>query len=94
MLGGGQQSTPNIAFTKTYFKLTVSKADNNLNWNDFIFTFTTTAASLNGVALVSGNPPASAIIRAGDYIEITGQGDITLRYENSNALIGSWRFPD
>ena len=34
MLGGGSEDIPNIAFSKKYTSLTVTRADNNIYWDD------------------------------------------------------------
>jgi flagellin-like protein len=95
MIGGTQTKAPNMAFNKETTptkKLTVVSADNGLTWNNYIATFpaTITAASLNGVALVSGTAPANTPVAAGDSITITGTGTLTLRYVPTNTLMGTW----
>src|SRR5512136_1010553 len=53
MLGGGQEKTPDIAFTKTSDRLTVSRADATVNWDEFVITWDT-AASTAGFKATTG----------------------------------------
>ena len=96
MLGGGQQSTPNVAFTKTNDRITVSKADSEADWYDFEVTVSgLTGVMLNGggSALVTGDSIGAAnddFIVAGDYINCTGTGTLSIRHTPTNSLIGTW----
>ena len=99
MIGGGQEAAPNVAFSKTSDKITVSKADSGLDWNDFIVSYdaTLTAVRFNGGA---GNIADGAVIvaaagtalTAGDYINITGTGDLSVIHTPTNSLLGTWTF--
>ena len=96
MLGGGQQKTPDIAFTKQGTKLQVSRADPEADWNDFEATYTgVTGVRLNGAtAITSGSPNKVStdgdFVVAGDYINVTGIGTLSLRHTPTNSLIGTW----
>jgi len=99
MLGGGQQSTPNIAFTKTNDRLTVSKADSDIDWNDFAITWdeNTSIAYFNGATpITNGNRIAGdgTFVVAGDYIKLTYNLTtvVQIRHTPTNSLIGTWTF--
>ena len=104
MLGTGQQSAPNVAFTKTNYRLTVTKADSNVDWNDLKVsvsgdilitnvTFKTLALGTGGLVT---NTDGTYVI-AGDYLDIVtltaGQdGAISMVHVPTNSLIGTWNF--
>jgi len=101
MLGGGQQSTPNISFTKKYDRLTVSKADSDIDWNDFVISWDDagSSAQLNaGAALASGDriAPDGTLVLAGDYIKMicTNTTVYQIRHAPTNSLIGTWLYPE
>ena len=94
MLGGGLNKTPDIAFTKSSDKITVSRADSKADWNDSEVTITgVTGVRLNGAApnLATGGAVTTTnndYVLAGDYINVTGTGSISLRHTPTNSLIG------
>ena len=99
MIGGGQEAAPNVAFSKTSDKITVSKADSGLDWNDFTVSYdaTLTAVRLNGGAsnIADGAvivAAAGTALTAGDYINITGTGDLSVIHTPTNSLLGTWTF--
>ncbi len=88
--------TPNIAFSKSYDRLTVTRADNDADW----YNFEVSISGLNNVRL-NGLPPSLStgdristinndFILAGDYITISGTGTISIRHSPTNSLIGTW----
>ena len=101
MLGTGQTSTPNIAFTKGSDRLTVSRADSVLKWEEFEVTFPTTITwvQLNTDTADEQNGATSPLdltstdnIDAGHYINVTGYGALSIRHVPTNSLIGTWTF--
>jgi len=99
MLGGGQQSTPNIAFTKTNDRLTVSKADSDIDWNDFAISWDVAASTANfsGTADIANDGPIAGdgtFVVAGDYIKFTYAATtvVQIRHTPTNSLIGTWTF--
>jgi flagellin-like protein len=99
MLGTGQQSTPNISFTKASDRITVSRSDAVLDWNDFEITWDTTGPTLylNGTrALTKGTAIGldNTYIHAGDYINMTYAVTtvVQIRHMPTNSLIGTWTF--
>ena len=100
MLGTGQTSTPNIAFTKGIDKITVSRADSTLNWTEFAVSWDGTIdyVFVHGTSTVeiatTGATPAGGAgnILAGHYINVTGVGSLSIRHTPTNSLIGTWAF--
>ena len=100
MLGGGQESTPNISFTKTSDRLTVSRSDAVLDWHDFEISWDTSGSSayLNGTGTALSNPgligAADTYIHAGDYINVTYTATtiFQIRHVPTNSLMGTWTF--
>lgn len=95
--------TPNIACTtdSTTNRITIAMADANIKWDDI--TITTDPANTwrlyyNGgtTALPDNSYPNNAAVEviAGDYIFLAGVGignvRVTLRYEPTNSLLGTW----
>ena len=100
MIGGTKNQTPNVACTtdSTANKVTVATADANIKWSDITVTLN---PSLTYDIWYNGgitNSTVTAIttqtVTAGDYIFIygTSQGNVqvTLRFEPTNSLLGTW----
>ncbi len=106
MIGGGTESTPSIAFMRDNAddKIYVTSSDTGIAWDDISIKMddATATATMNGTAYVTAatfttadNFGATDNVEAGDYFEVnstTVDGDvkITLRYDPTNSLIGSW----
>jgi flagellin-like protein len=101
MIGGTKNQTPNVACTtdSTANKVTIATADANIKWADI--TITTNPVNAydiwygGGVTNDTATPMgATATVTAGDYIFLNGAGignvQITLRYEPTNSLLGTW----
>mgnify|MGYP006278731963 FL=1 len=100
MIGGGGQQTPTIAFTvdSGSDKLIVASADAATNWNDINIT-TSPSATWNlthgggSTTFGTDNQTTSADVIAGDYLLISGADGnvkVTVRYDPTNSLIGTW----
>ena len=94
-----KETTPNIAFFFSVDRLTVQRADNNLDWNDFLIKFdngitTVLYNEVTGTSLNSGDEIATddTAIIAGDYIYIDGIGTIQIVHTPTNSLMGIWTF--
>ncbi len=104
MLGTGQQNAPNVAFTKTNYRLTVTKSDSNVDWNDLKVTVSGDIILANvtfkGSALGTGGlvtDTDGTYITAGDYLDVAtltvGQdGAISIIHVPTNSLMGTWTF--
>jgi len=99
MTGKDSESLPRIALTKILDRLTVSKADSDIDWNDFVISWDDagSSAQLNtGAALVNGNRIANdgTFVVAGDYIKMTYTNTTVyqIRYAPTNSLVGTWTF--
>jgi len=105
MIGTSPETTPSMQFVKdsTNTRLTVASADpGNLDWNDFVISWSTTATNCTmdlqpaGTSITSGTAPTTATVNAGQYLDltITGSGTttVTVRHVPTNTLIGSWEF--
>jgi flagellin-like protein len=101
MIGGTKTQTPNVACTTdaTANKITVATADSNIKWSDVVITadkagtrfsiFYGGGVTNSTFALI----PANTMITAGDSIFLfnaTGNVKITLAYQPTNSLLGSW----
>lgn len=103
MIGGTKTQTPNIACTTdaTANKVTVATSDANIKWDDITITTNPTTTwqiwSAGGVTNLGNNTypnSASVLVTAGDYIYLLGTNvgnvQVTLRYEPTNSLLGTW----
>jgi len=101
MIGGTKNQTPNVACTtdSTTNKVTVATADANIKWSDITITTNPTRTVYiyygGGVTNDTATPMAATeVVTAGDYILINGASvgnvQITLRYEPTNSLLGTW----
>ena len=95
MLGGTQNKAPNMAFNKETTpnkKIVLVSADSGLNWNTFTITYSSvTGVRLNGAtALTSGSAMPAGTVTAGDYINVTGTGTISITHTPTNTLMGTW----
>jgi hypothetical protein len=95
--------TPNIACTtdSTTNRITIATADVNIKWDDITITtdpVNTWRLYYNGgtTALPDNSYPNNAAVEviAGDHIFLAGVGignvRVTLRYEPTNSLLGTW----
>lgn len=102
MIGGTKNQTPNVACTtdSTTNKVTIATADANIKWDDITIT-----TGGNSWAIFSGggvtNETTNAYpndptveVTAGDYVLLygvsVGNVVVTLRYEPTNSLLGTW----
>jgi archaeal type IV pilus assembly protein PilA len=104
MIGGTKNATPNIACTTDSIshKITVATADNTIRWKDIVITTGATSWTLysaGGTSLATSPTTLAALsdttyVSAGDYIVIVGTTGtsyaITLKYNPTNALLGTW----
>lgn len=103
MIGGTKNQTPNVACTtdSTTNKIQVATADANIKWTDVVIT-NDSGITLNWQVFSGGGVtgagvhtmPVGVDILAGDYILLngafTGNAKITLRYNPTNSLLGTW----
>ncbi len=98
MIGGGGQQTPTIAFTvdSGNDKMVVASADAATNWNDITLTLDNSSA-LYAIHDTGGTHNATTSsnldVTAGDYIVVynaTGNIGVTIKYDPTNSLIGTW----
>ena len=106
MIGGTSESTPSIAFAKDNAKdkIYVTSAATGIAWSDISIKMdnATANATMNETDYHTASDFTSADhfgatgnVEAGDYIKIKatsadGDVEITLRYDPTNSLIGSW----
>ncbi len=102
MIGGTKTQTPNVACTTdaTANKITVATADADISWDDITVTNDSGITcnweifSGGGVTGAGVHVTPVADVTAGDYIvltgTVTGNVKITLRYEPTNSLLGTW----
>ncbi|HUS99929.1 MAG TPA: type IV pilin N-terminal domain-containing protein [Candidatus Thermoplasmatota archaeon] len=104
MIGGTKNQTPNVACTtdSTSNKITVATADADIKWDDIIVTINPSASGWHiwsgGGIFDEGNHTypidATVTVTAGDYIYLPGTSlgnvQVTLRYEPTNSLLGTW----
>jgi len=96
MIGGGADKAPDMAFNKQTTpdtKVLLVSADPGMQWDDFTITYSSslTGVRLNGVtAWASGAVGSATNIVAGDYINVTGTGTLSLIHTATNTLMGSW----
>jgi flagellin-like protein len=104
MIGGTKNQTPNVACTtdSTTNRVTVATADASIQWRDIqistdtgftwaVYRATGTVLAANATALAALS--TSTFIEAGDYVLLaTGTGNcrITLKYNPTNSLLGTW----
>jgi archaeal type IV pilus assembly protein PilA len=92
MIGGGQESTPNIACTpdNTNDLLRVVSAQADADWSDINVTIT-------GGGVTTTDTSNEGRVTAGDTIDLktpleTNQTvNVTFRYDPTNSLIGTWK---
>jgi flagellin-like protein len=103
MIGGTKNQTPNVACTtdSTANKVTIATADANIKWDDITITTNPTnywhiwsgggITDLGNCTYPNNN---AVVVTAGDYILLTGTSvgnvQVTLRYEPTNSLLGTW----
>ena len=96
MLSGTQNKAPNMALNKETTprkEILLVSADTGLNWADFTIAYTgLTNPKLNGAGSViaTGGVIGSTAIKAGDYINVTGTGSLSITNTPTNTLMGSW----
>jgi len=95
MLGGTQNKAPSMAFNKETTptkKIMLVSADSGMQWDDFTISYTgVSGVRLNGAtAWVSGAAGSAADVIAGNYINVTGIGTLTLTHTATNTLMGTW----
>jgi len=106
MIGGTKTQTPNVACTTdaTQDRITVATADANIRWKDVVVTTdagfrwnitTPTGAILAGNATQILALSDNVYITAGDYIAldyitVSGNCRVTLKYTPTNSLFGTW----
>jgi flagellin-like protein len=86
-------------------KITVATADANIQWSDIVITsdtgFTWTVHNASSTTIASSAAQLAALsasyqVSAGDYIQLTnttapsGNCRITLKYNPTNSLLGTW----
>jgi flagellin-like protein len=103
MIGGTKNQTPNVACTTdaTSNKVTIATSDANIKWDDI----TITTNPLTNWSIFSGGgitnettnaypSDATVLVTAGDYVFLhgvsVGNVQVTLRYEPTNSLLGTW----
>jgi len=97
--GGGGSSTPAISCSpdNTNDKLVVVSADPGIEWSDINITAThgTTVKYPTATSASGGTSPT--YVTAGDYIDLTsdftagtGSVQVTLKYNPTNTIIGTW----
>jgi flagellin-like protein len=102
MIGGTKTQTPNVACTTdaTANKITVATADADISWDDITVTADVAGTWMylyygGGVTqsnITGGTMPVQDVT-AGDFIQLSnavGNVRITLRYEPTNSLLGTW----
>jgi flagellin-like protein len=103
MIGGTKNQTPNVACTTDFTtnKVTIATADANIKWDDITITTNPSNSwaiySGGGVTNVTTNayPNNPAVtVTAGDFLLMYGVSignvQVTLRYEPTNSLLGTW----
>ncbi len=104
MIGGTKTQTPNVACTTdaTANKVTVATSDANIRWDDITITINPAGQGWHiwsgGGITDEGNATypndATVLVTAGDYIFLNGVSlgnvQVTLRYEPTNSLLGTW----
>jgi flagellin-like protein len=100
MIGGTKNQTPNVACTtdSTANTVTVATADANIKWSDIVITADNGAGYIVHAAdgTILGTNATTAIatdVQAGDYVVInsaTGNVKVTLKYNPTNSLLGTW----
>jgi flagellin-like protein len=104
MIGGTKTQTPNIACTTdaTANKITVATADADISWDDITATTDVSGTwmwlyhggGVTGVNITGGAASMPVVdVTAGDFIELSnavGNVKVTLRYEPTNSLLGTW----
>ena len=95
MIGGTSKKTPSIACIpdNTANSITVASADPDIAWSDVNITIlvngTTTARYQTGI--LTGSVTAGQTINCNAYLPNSGnKAAVTLRYNPTNALIGTW----
>ena len=90
MIGSSPTSTPSVQFVKDDVgnRLTVASADpGDLRWSDFNIS-TNLTSHTHSLSWSAADP-----VKAGDYIyDVTGKQTITIRYDPTNTLLGTWDF--
>ena len=92
MIGGSPDTTPNVQFVQDVVgdTLTVASAEpTNLVWGDCSYSMAPDTTSMT----LSGWGTTTQDILAGDQITVTGSGDISVRHDDTNTLLGTWTFP-
>ena len=92
MIGGSQESTPNIQFTKddTNDKLTVVTADQSLDWNN-VKIANNSATAFVYVAQIDSDLTNGSYISAGDEINNLA-GTVRVMWQPTNTLIVTYTF--
>jgi FlaG/FlaF family flagellin (archaellin) len=91
MIGSSPTQTPSVQFVKDDVanKLTVASADpGNLEWDEFDIS-----SSLSSSEMQKSFNQTTDSVTAGDYLyNITGTETISIVYEPTNTLLGTWDF--
>jgi len=103
MIGGGSESTPSMAFAKDNAddKIYVTSSATGIAWSDVSIKTDNSSAKINTYWVnttwtVATSLGMSGNVAAGDELVVdttstdTGDVEITLRYDPTNSLIGSW----
>ena len=96
MIGGTSKKTPSIACIpdNTANSLTVASADPDIDWSDVNITILCNSTTVNEQTVYqikSGSVTAGQTISVDAYLVNTGdKAAITLRYNPTNALVGTW----
>ena len=103
MIGGTSEATPSVAFAKSnaHDKIYVTSASTGIAWSDISIKTDNSSAKINAnwvndTWTVATSLGMSDNVAAGDELVVdttssdTGDVEITLRYNPTNSLIGSW----
>jgi flagellin-like protein len=95
MLGGGATKAPDMAFNKQVTpnnRIMLVSATSGMQWDDFKITYSgVTGVMLNGAtAWASGNAGPVVNVDAGNYINVTGLGTLSITHTATNTLMGTW----
>ena len=89
MIGTSPETTPAMQLTKdaSAVTLTVATADpNDLTWDQLSYEVT------SSLTILATSFPSSGTVLAGQIIELSGDGTISIRHVPTNTLIGTWEF--
>lgn len=90
MIGGTTQRTPTLQCTPddTNDRLVVTHCDAGVEWSDINISITNSTGTYYYTGM-------SGTVTAGDYIDLSSYGSgevtVTLRYDPTNTLLGTWK---